>query len=113
MPLHICTHLVSKPTITMRATQAASVALAWSSFGADRYEILYERATGGQQEGLCPSQSHSGLVKLSAPTTSANITGLEEFSTYHITVTARQGNFSSLNSETMQFMTISAGIECR
>ena len=94
----------------MRATQAASIALAWSSFGADHYEILYERATRGQQEGHCPSQSHSGLVKVSAPTTSANITGLEEFSTYHITVTARRGKLSSLSSETTTFMTISAGI---
>ena len=100
---------MSKPTITIRDTQAASVTLAWSSFGADRYEISYERATGGQQEGHCPSQSHSGLVKVSAPTTSVTIAGLEEFSTYHITVTAKRGKHSFVDSETLSFITTSAG----
>ena len=101
---------VPQPSVTVDRIQATSVNINWSaSFGADRYEILYERATGGQQEGHCPSQSHSGLVKVSAPTTSVTITGLEEFSTYRITVTARRGKHSFVDSETVSFMTSSAG----
>ena len=52
------------------------------------YEILFERATGDQQLGECPAYEHRGRVLVAGTTTTHNLTGLQEFSTYFITVTA-------------------------
>ena len=91
---------------------STSVAIVWStSFGVECYEVSYERATGQQQNGHCPSQSHSGVLKVSAPTTRVDITGLEEYSSYYITVTARRGHQSFVTSEQTILMTRSAGIK--
>ena len=64
----------------------------------DSYEISFERATGDQQLGDCPAYEHSRRVSAVAGTTTTyTLTGLQEFSTYFITVTAvnvvgRSGN---------------------
>jgi len=54
----------------------------------DSYEILFHRATGNQQLGDCTSFEHSGNVSVDGNITMYNVTGLQEFSTYIITVTA-------------------------
>ena len=55
------------------------------------YEISFERATGDQQFGECPVYEHRGRVLVAANTTTHTLTGLQEFSTYFITVTAVNG----------------------
>ena len=101
---------MTKPVISVRTTRATSVIIVWrASFGAERYEVSYERAKGQQQNGHCRSQSHSGVLEVSTPTTRAYITGLEEYSSYYITVTARRGHQSLITSEQVTFMTRSTG----
>ena len=52
------------------------------------YEISFERAIGDQQFGECPAYEHRGRVLVGGTTTTYTLTGLQEFSTYFITVTA-------------------------
>ena len=54
----------------------------------DSYEISFQRATGNQQTGECSSFIHSGNVSVGGTITMHNLTGLQEFSTYLITVAA-------------------------
>ena len=53
----------------------------------DSYEISFQRATGNQQTGECSSFVHSDTIQVGGATTMHNLTGLQEFSTYLITVT--------------------------
>ena len=63
--------------------------VSWSQQGGvDSYEILFHRATANQQLGDCTSFEHSGNVSVDGNITMYNVTGLQEFSTYVITVTA-------------------------
>ena len=55
------------------------------------YDVSFERATGDQQLGDCPAYEHRGRVLVAANTTTHILTGLQEFSTYFITVTAVNG----------------------
>ena len=52
---------------------------------------IYERTTGEQQFGDCPGYEHRGRVLVAGTTTTHILTGLQEFSTYFITVTAVNG----------------------
>ena len=54
----------------------------------DSYEISFQRAIGNQQLGDCMSFQHNGSVSVGANVTVYNLTGLQEFSTYFIIITA-------------------------
>ena len=54
----------------------------------DSYEISFQHATGNQQTGDCSSFIHNDNVSVGGTITMHNLTGLQEFSTYLITVTA-------------------------
>ena len=77
-------------TLTPGATTPTSVVVSWNQQpSADTYEISFERATGSQQAGECPSFEHTGNVPdVTGTATMYTLTGLHEFSTYFITVTA-------------------------
>ena len=53
----------------------------------DRYEVSFERVTGSQQV-LCPDVVHTGTDTVDGNSTEYLLTGLHEYSTYSITVTA-------------------------
>ena len=57
----------------------------------DSYEISFQRATGSQQLGDCSSFEHSGNASVAGSITTYNLTDLQEFSTYLISVTAVNG----------------------
>ena len=57
----------------------------------DSYEISFQRATGSQQLGDCSSFEHSGNASVAGSVTTYNLTDLQEFSTYLISVTAVNG----------------------
>ena len=80
------------PTITLGEVTSTSVVVSWSSQAlVCSYEISFQRATGSEQHGDCTSFDHSGNVSVGGNITTHNLTGLQEFSTYFITVTAVNG----------------------
>ena len=96
------------PVVTVQGEWAE---LLWSAaHGAEQYRVTYERAEGDLQSGHCPQQSQSSVLVLDATTTRATISGLEEYSSYFVTVTATRGQESSVSSGKLYFMTLSAGI---
>ena len=80
------------------------------TFGAEQYEVSYDGVTGQQQGDHCPEQLPSSGIHYSASTTKAVIPDLEEYSNYHITVTAKRGQESFVSSERVNVMTRSTGI---
>ena len=98
------------PVVTVQGIGAEWVELLWSAaHGAEQYRVTYERAGGDLQSGHCPQQSQSSVLVLDATTTRATISGLEEYSSYFVTVTATRGQDSSVSSGKLYFMTLSAG----
>ena len=82
--------LPTRPAVTTPGTATpTSVVLSWNQQAlADSYELSFQRATGNQQFGDCSSFVHSGTIPVGGTITTYNLTGLQEFSTYFITVTA-------------------------
>ena len=102
---------MSVPVTAVGRIEPTVVELEWTPIhGAEMYEVSYERATGQQQSGHCPKQSQSATFQYGAGVNQAILSGLEEYSNYHLTVTALRGQGSFVASETLNFMTRSAGI---
>jgi len=77
------------PTVTLEVATPTSVVISWSQQASvDSYEISIQRATGNQQLGDCMSFQHNGSISVGGNVTVYNLTGLQEFSTYFIIVTA-------------------------
>jgi len=80
------------PLVTPGEVTSTSVVVSLSSQTVVcSYEISFQRATGNEQLGDCTSFDHSGNVSVGGNITTHNLTGLQEFSTYLITVTAVNG----------------------
>ena len=76
---------VGAPEATVNSTTATTISLSWTSAGSvvDSYEVMWERDTSGE----CPDEDE-GSATITDGSTSYTITGLEEDSSYTITVTA-------------------------
>ena len=70
---------------TVNSTTATTISLSWTSAGSvvDSYEVMWERDISGE----CPDEDE-GSATITDGSTSYDITGLEEDSSYNITVTA-------------------------
>ncbi len=70
----------------------------------DSHRISFERVTGGR-EAVCPGVSHTGMETVGGSSTEYTVMGLQEYSTYSITVTAVNTageTFSTLTATTLQ-----------
>ena len=75
-----------QPSVTLSSTKANNISLSWSvpsGSVVDSYEVVWERNTSGE----CPDEDE-GSATITDGSTSYTITGLEEDSSYTITVTA-------------------------
>ena len=95
-----------QPHVTVGTTTATSISLSWTSAGSevDSYEVMWQRDTSGE----CPDEDE-GSISLTDGSTSYDIMGLEEDSSYSITVTASNAAGSSAVSNTVTAMTLEAG----
>ena len=98
------------PNISTSALTATSVTVSWtppqSAPQVVEYAVALERVTGPAQV-LCPSFEDSRpAVTVSPDVTSMQFTGLQEYSVYTVTVTARYSG--SEGSASLQFTTLSA-----
>ena len=89
----------------MTSTTATSISLSWTSAGSevDSYEVMWQRDTSGE----CPDEDEDS-ISLTDGSTSYDIMGLEEDSSYSITVTASNAAGSAV-SNTVTAMTLEAG----
>ena len=89
----------------MDSTAATTISLSWTSAGpaVESYHVLWERDTSGE----CPDEDE-GSATITGSSTSYTITGLEEDSSYTITVTATNAAGSAA-SEPVTGMTGEAG----
>ena len=95
------------PRISIDNTTATSVSLSWSvpsGSVVDSYEVMWQRDTSGE----CPDEDEDS-ISLTDGSTSYDIMGLEEDSSYSITVTASNAAGSSAVSNTITSMTLEAG----
>ena len=96
----------AQPHVTVGTTTPTSISLSWTSAGSevDSYEVMWQRDTSGE----CPDEDEDS-ISLTDGSTSYDITGLEEDSSYSITVTASNAAGSSSVSNTVTTMTREAG----
>ena len=96
---------VKAPVVTVDSTAATTISLSWTSAGSvvDSYEVMWERDTSG----YC-SDEDEGSATITDGSTSYSITGLEEDSSYTITVTATNADGSAV-SDPVTGMTGEAG----
>ena len=96
----------TKPIVTVSATTATSISVSWVSAGleVDSYEVMWQRDTSGE----CPDED-LGSISLTDGSTSYDLMGLEEDSSYRIAVTASNAAGSSAVSNTVTAMTLEAG----
>ena len=97
-----------EPSVSSDSTTATSISLSWSvpsGSVVDEYLIQWERDTSG----ACPGEDTDSTTISGGSATSHTIPGLEEDSTYTITVTASNGAGSSAASNTVTAMTGEAG----
>ena len=90
----------------MSSTTATTISLSWSvpsGSVVDSYEVMWERDTSGE----CPDEDEDSAT-ITDGSTSYTITGLEEDSSYTITVTATNAAGSAA-SEPVTGMTGEAG----
>ena len=101
-----CTAVPGQPTVSVSVTTATSISLSWTSAGSevDSYEVMWQRDTSEE----CPDEDE-GSISLTDGSTSYDIMGLEEDSSYSITVTASNAAGSSAVSNTVTVMTLEAG----
>ena len=104
-----CVCTVSAPNIETsdEGVTPTSIMITWDEQQyIDSYKISFERVTGSQQV-LCPDVVHTGSATVDGNTTEYLLTGLFEYSTYSITVTAvnRAGEAPS----TLTVTTLQAG----
>ena len=98
--------VVVAPVLSADSTTATSISLSWTSAGSevDSYEVMWKRDTSGE----CPDVDEDSF-SLTDGSTSYDIMGLEEDSSYSITVTASNAAGSSAVSNTVTAMTLEAG----
>ena len=90
----------------MTSTAATSITLSWSvpsGSVVDSYEVMWQRDTSGE----C-SDEDEGSTTITDGSTSYDIMGLEEDSSYSITVTATNSAGSAV-SDAVTAMTLEAG----
>ena len=95
------------PNVHVKNTTATSISLSWSvpsGSVVDSYEVMWQRDTSGE----CPDEDEDS-ISLTDGSTSYDIMGLEEDSSYSITVTASNAAGSSAVSNTITAMTLEAG----
>ena len=99
------TSAVQTPLASVDSTTATTISLSWTSAGSevDSYEVMWERDTSGE----CPDEDE-GSTTITNGSTSYTITGLEEDSSYTITVTATNAAGSAV-SDPVTGMTGKAG----
>ena len=86
---------------------ATSISLSWTSAGSEAvsYEVMWET----DDIGGCSGGSDMDNATITDGSTSYDIIGLEEDSSYTITVTASNSAGSSVVSNTVTAMTLEAG----
>ena len=89
----------------MNSTTATTISLSWTSAGSvvTSYEVMWQRDTSGD----CPDEDE-GSMSITDGSTSYMITGLEEDSSYSITVEATNAAGSAV-SDTVTAVTEEAG----
>lgn len=97
----------------MSGVQSITIRVSWEAVeDADRYTVTFTQTRGGDQLGLCTSDSHTATVP--ANTTSASITveqdveddgHLRAYTTYSITVVAASDRGSSRDSDPIKVTT--------
>ena len=102
---NVYTFPVEPPTLSVGSTTATSITLSWTSAGSvvDSYKVMWQRDTSGD----CPDDDEGNTI-LNGGSTSYNITGLEEYSNYTITVMAIKSN-DMATSNNITELTIEAG----
>ena len=99
------TAVPGQPNVIVDSTTNTSISLSWNSAGSevDSYEVMWQRDTSGE----CPDEDEDS-ISLTDGSTSYDIMGLEEDSSYSITVTASNAAGSAV-SNTVTAMTPEAG----
>ena len=99
--------IVKAPVLTLGITTATSIIISWTNDDpmVTSYEVMWERDTSLKCTGFSDMDSTS----ITDDSPSYDITGLEEDSTYSITVTASNSAGSSAVSNTVTAITIEAG----
>ena len=98
-----------------------SVSVSWDAVdNADRYTVTFTRATGDEQEGVCPDSTHTATVTVDAPSTTASIDigenvapdvdMLRAYSTYFITMVASNDGGNSDDSDKISILTSQIGM---
>ena len=92
--MYIIMLTVGAPMVMVNSTTATTISLSWSSAGSlvDSYEVTWERDTSGE----CPDEDE-GSTTITDGSTSYTITGLEEDSSYIITVNATNAAGSAIS----------------
>ena len=98
--------VVVGPVLSADSTTNTSISLSWTSAGSVMvsYEVMWQRDTSGE----CPDEDEDS-ISLTGGSTSYDIMGLEEDSSYSITVTASNVAGSSAVSNTVTAMTLESG----
>ena len=98
------------PTATVEPRSPTEARITWVyPFEVSRYEVLFERATTpAEQQGICLS-SHTDSVSVNGDAAEYTLTGLEEYSTYTISVTAVIKNGLTSLPSIQQVTTLQAG----
>ena len=93
--------------MTSDTTTATTITISWTNDDpmVTSYEVMWERDTSIK----CTGFSDTDSTTITDGSTSYDITGLEEDSTYSITVTASNSAGSSAVSNTVTPMTMEAG----
>ena len=104
---HIFYLIVNAPVLTHGITTVTTITISWTSAGSEdvSYEVMWERDTSLK----CTSFSDMDSTTITDDSPSYDIPGLEEDSTYSITVTASNSAGSSAVSNTVTAMTMEAG----
>ena len=104
-------YLVVAPVLSAGTSTATSISLFWTSAGSEAvsYEVMWRT----DDIGRCTSgSSDMNSTTITDGSTSYDIMGLEEDSSYTITVTASNSAGSSEVSNTVTAMTLEAGERC-
>lgn len=104
----------ASPNITsVQVISSTSVRVSWSQQEGggmpENYQVLYERATGVQQQGDCPNYIHARTVTTGGSVLTYTLDSLEEFSTYLISVVALNSAGRSNPSDMVAVDTPEAG----
>ena len=93
--------------MTAGTTTATTITISWTSASSESvsYEVMWET----DDVGGCSGVSDMDSITITDGSTSYDITDLEEYSTYSITVTASNSAGSSAVSNTVIAMTMEAG----